>query len=504
LATLRSAFASDAVPGGSDAGFAPPVPSRAPLAAPAGEDRAELWSAFNQALSDARMFADLDYLSTGLATRHSYTDQMNLACDYVLAEFQALGLTAYFDEFTLSGHPLKNVVAVKEGALDPSVDYVIGGHLDSTSNDPYDLAPGAEDNGSGAAAVVETARLLAPLTCDYTIYFVCFSAEEQGLVGSEHFAAWADAQDLNIQGVLIHDMIGYYDPDNEDLWLEGFRDAPSSSWLMDMVQGNAVRYGGLSVFRYPGDGWGSDHVPFHDHGFPAMLSIENEWDEYPCYHRTCDEVQWLDGSLWANIAGANAITLAQIAGVRDSVAVVTGRVSGETGGPLSGVTLTLVGTRYPMQISGLGGQFTWPAVLPGEYTLLAQSNGYEPGTVPFTVTSGATLELAVTLAVETSSAVGAERALPGTPRLRVVPSVVSGRTVIALALPSGERGSLSIHSLDGRLQRRLAPAAQLGAGEHAFPWDGRDRDGRRLPAGIYSVRWEGERGRAQTALLVVG
>jgi len=128
------------------------------------------------------------------ALRYAYSPQMDLACDYARAQFDSLGLTTWFDEFSYGGHALKNVVAVKEGALDPSVIYLIGGHLDSISSSPWTLAPGAEDNGSGAAAVVETARLLASLTCDYTIYFVCFSAEEQGLRGSEHFAVHRQGQ----------------------------------------------------------------------------------------------------------------------------------------------------------------------------------------------------------------------------------------------------------------------------------------------------------------------
>lgn len=466
-------------------------------------ERAELWGALRQALRADRMFTDLDYLSTELETRYAYTPQMELACDYVRAQFDSLGLTTWFDEFSYTGHDLKNVVAVKEGALDPSVIYLIGGHLDSISSNPWTLAPGAEDNGSGAAAVVETARLLAPLTCDYTIYFVCFSAEEQGMRGSEHFAAWAEQQGLDIRGVLIHDMIGYYDPANQDLWLEGFREGPSSSWLLNLVQANASRYAGLSVYQYPGDGWGSDHVPFHNHGYPAILALEYEWDSYDCYHQPCDTVDWLDAGLWSRIASAMTISLGQLAGVQDSLGSLTGRVSAQGGGPLAGATVSIVGTGYADQMTTTGGGFGWPQLLPGDYTLLAERYGYEPATLPVTVPSGGTLQIEIVLAAEASSSAaeaGADRRRG--PRLRATPSVsAGGGAVVRLSLPQEARGELALYAPDGRLIRRLLPAAHLAAGEHAFAWDGRDHEGRELPAGVYAARWQGESGMAEAPLV---
>jgi len=478
-------------------------PAAGPPAAARTDERSELWGAMRLALRADRMFADLDYLSTELATRYAYTPQMDLACDYALAQFEQLGLTAWSDEFSYNGYALRNVVAVKEGLLEPSVIYLIGGHLDSISNTPWTLAPGAEDNGSGAAGVIEAARLLAPLSCDQTIYFVCFSAEEQGLRGSAHFAAWAAQQDLDIRGVLIQDMIGYYDPAGTDLWLEGFRDAPSSVWLMNLVQANAARYAGLSVYQYPGDGWGSDHVPFHNHGFPAILAIENEWDSYPCYHRPCDEVAWLDAGLWSSISAATTISLAQLAGVQDGLGALFGRVRAQGGGPLAGARVSIFGTGYPMQISAAGGGFGWSELLPGSYTLLAERFGYEPATLEIAVAGGGLLEVEMSLAPQGAAAVAeASEPDPSRARLRLVPGMGASPAVVQLRLPQGDRGSLAVYAPDGRLQRRLASAVRLEAGEHAFAWDGRDRKGRRLPSGAYIARWEGEGHRAQSTLVL--
>ncbi len=432
-----------------------------------------LWSALAASVRTGRLAEDLDYLATELRTRHSYTPQMELACDYAKAAFELCGYPAWFDPFTHSGHALKNVVAVKEGILDPDRIYVVGGHLDSTSPDPQNLAPGADDNGSGAAAVLEIARLLAPVETDYTIYFICFSAEEQGLVGSEHFAQQADLQNLDIRGVLNMDMIAYQDPAGEDLWLEGFYDGASSVWMMDLLEQIAGAYTDVAVFRYPNNGFGSDHVPFHEHGYPAILSIENEWDSNPCYHRTCDRADRLDPWLWGGITAINAIAAGQLAQVRDLAGSIAGQVTVAGGGDPSDTELTLVGTGYAPLITTGGGTFAWEAVFPGSYTLAAQRTGCWPETVAVAVTSGAVAAPTIALEPLVAGAVsGTVRAPDGTPlsgalveiegQPGVVQSDPDGTYTLAPAWP----GHLHIAaSLPDRLPRGIA--LDLGQGQMA-------------------------------------
>lgn len=481
-----------------------PALSQAPQAPPiARPDRDELWGALASAVSADRMFADLDYLATTLQTRYSYTDEMNLACDYAKAQFEALGLTTYFDTFSFSGHDVKNVVAVKPGIVDPTVVYVIGGHLDSTSPDPWNVAPGAEDNGTGAASVIEAARLLAPFDCANTIYFICFTAEEQGLRGSEHFAAWAEQQGLDIQGVLIYDMIGYYDPDDEDLWLEGFHTGVPSTWLMALVQSNTNRYTPLSVYQYGGDGWGSDHVPFHEHGYSAILSIENEWDSYPCYHRICDTVDWLDASLWSGISAANVITLAQLAGLQGEPGAIAGTVTMPGGRPIIGAHLRLEATGYLPKSSGIVGEFAWDQVFPGTYLLTVEADGFEPDSIVVTVASAAAIEIDIALERIAGSAVAEAGPLLGGAALRILPSLTAANAIVRLELPATESGSLSVYAPDGRLVRRVYSAGALAAGQHTFEWNGRDCSGRELAPGIYWVRWQGAHSRAKQSLVLL-
>jgi hypothetical protein len=468
--------------------------------------RVDLWDALTPAVSANRMFTDLDYLSTTLQTRYSYSTQIFPACDYVKAQFDALGLETYLDPYTIGSHAVENVVAVKPGTVDPSIIYVIGAHLDSTSPDAYNTAPGAEDNCSGSATVIEAARLLASLDCDYTIYFICFTGEEQGLRGSEHFAAEAQQQGLDIRGVLILDMVGYYDPADEDLWLEGFRSGTNSTWLMGLVQANANRYAGLSVYQYNSDGWGSDHVPFHDHGYSAICALEYEWDSYPCYHRTCDTVSWIDGWLWSRITAAHIASLAQLAGLHGDPGAIDGQITMPGGRGVFGTHLRLADTEYPARLSGIEGEFSWTGLFPGTYTLFADANGFEPDTVAVTITTGQTTTFALELQPLPGSGVA-----PIAPRidtangasLRVSPSPATAGTQLRLSLASPESGSLTVYAPDGRLVRRVYSPGALPAGESTFTWNARDEAGRDLMPGVYWVRWQGARSRAEQAVVVL-
>ncbi len=451
----------------------------------------EYWHALADAVNTGRTYADLDYLATTLLTRHSYTSQMSLACAYVLEEFLALGLESSFDTFTYGGRTLKNVLGIKRGVLYPHRIYIICGHLDSTSQTPTTNAPGAEDNGTGSAAVLEAARLLADIPTSCTIYFLCLTAEEQGLIGSEHFASLADQQNLDIRGVLNLDMAGYYKEGGSDLWLEGFRYGTPSTWLLDMMEANAESYTDLVVYRYSGEGWGSDHEPFHDHGFPAMLSIDYDWEDYPCYHRSCDIVSRLDANIWRKIIASNAITLGQLAGLQGTTGWVEGEVASVAYGTPDGATLRLAGTNYPVQTSAPDGSFGWPTLFPGSYTVIGEKSGYLPDTTEVSVVSGAPTQVTLTLIPEGLSDVDEAHGRSSSIALTISPTPVFAGASLRLDLPEACDGALCIFTADGRKLAQLY-AGLLSAGSHAFSWNGRDDAGLPAPAGVYWVRWVGE------------
>lgn len=214
------------------------------------------------AVNSGEMTGHLEAIAADIQTRYYNTGGMQAATQYVLDRFDEYGLDqAYFDTFTYNGYTVRNVIGVKTGTLYPNRIYMICGHLDSTSPQNQTLAPGAEDNGSGSVGVLEAARLLAPLRTESTIYFVCFTAEEQGLIGSAHLASIADQQNWDLRGVLNMDMVGYDRSGAPDIWIEGFPSNPASVALMNLIESVALAYTDMGVYRYPSDGFGSDHVP---------------------------------------------------------------------------------------------------------------------------------------------------------------------------------------------------------------------------------------------------
>jgi len=163
-------------------------------------------------------------------TRHTLsTDNQNgmpAAQQYVLEKFSSFAtnsggrLTAEIAEFTIPADnrritvdsPAANVIATLKGT-DPADNriFIISAHMDSRNKDVMDatgVAPGANDNGSGTAAVIELARVMASHEFPATILFVAFTGEEQGLKGATYLAEKAIQENWNIAAVLNNDIIG--------------------------------------------------------------------------------------------------------------------------------------------------------------------------------------------------------------------------------------------------------------------------------------------------------
>ena len=106
---------------------------------------------------------------------------------------------------------ITNVIATLRGTTAPERVYVVSGHYDSRITDVLDFtgdAPGADDDGSGVATVLELARVFAPRPTDATIIFVAVAGEEQGLFGSAFMAAQLKAAGTDIQGMFSNDIVG--------------------------------------------------------------------------------------------------------------------------------------------------------------------------------------------------------------------------------------------------------------------------------------------------------
>jgi photosystem II stability/assembly factor-like uncharacterized protein len=208
-----------------------------------------------------------------------------------------------------------NVEAVKTGAGRADQVYILCGHYDSISEDPWNRAPGAEDNASGVAGVLEAATVMADRSFDATVKFQAFSGEEEGLLGSRAYAREEYRAGADIRGVFNMDMISYLDDATHDVEV---RYNDFSEELLGAYR-EAARLYVPSYVVYPtteGRG-GSDHEPFWEFGYQALLSIEYGGKEfYPWYHTTKDLPKHLAPAFGADVTKANLAAAAALAGAR--------------------------------------------------------------------------------------------------------------------------------------------------------------------------------------------
>lgn len=251
-----------------------------------------------------------------VTTRYYSTADKDLIAEYLASKLTTYGYDVTFDEFMSGGVTCRNVVATRTGTTLPDEYVVVGAHYDSISQSPTINAPGAEDNGSGTAAVMEIARLAADRDFERTVQFVLFDSEEQGLYGSYHFVQDATAAGRDIIAAITLDMVAYFDA-NYAVRIEG--ETPWE-WLMATME---TYVGDLTDISSQKDynSWGSDHVPFQQAGIPAFLAIDYDYGVYPGYHQTSDVWSQIEGTyhLGSEIGKACAATLADVAGLQPDV-----------------------------------------------------------------------------------------------------------------------------------------------------------------------------------------
>ena len=254
-------------------------------------------------------------------TRYSYTSQCDTAGDWIYNQFTGFGLSTERHYFSIGGNTRQNVIATIPGLLYPDEVVFITAHYDSISEDPYNSAPGADDDGSGTAAVIETARVLSGYTFERTIKFACFAGEEQGLVGSGAYVADIAAAGMNVIGCYNFDMIGYSgsDPAPPDFII--YTD-PDSTALAYELRDAALYYVSAEIepLVIHESLSASDHGSFWAHGYQAIVASEDEaWgsDFNPYYHTTSDLVANCD------LAYATSCTRAALAAVADTAVPFT-------------------------------------------------------------------------------------------------------------------------------------------------------------------------------------
>ena len=315
-------------------------------------------------------------------TRYSYSGTpIQKATQFVYEHFQSLGLEVKYHDYNWWGNYWRNVVATKPGLTDPDDIYVVCAHVDSISNDPYNYAPGADDNASGTTAVMIAADILSQYDFGSTIRFVAFTGEEQGLHGSHYYAQDAYYQGDNILGVLNLDMIAYDSDDQPILELHAGTGAGSiaiANLFTDVVDTYSIDL--VPEIITTRATTRSDHASFWDYGYNAILGIE-DWsdDRTPYYHKTGDQLSTLDIAYFTEFVKASVGTVASMAGLLSDQVSLRGAVHfWQDSAGVPGVLLSLEGTQVYTDLSQADGSYTVSGVAAGDYTLTpSKSDGVD-------------------------------------------------------------------------------------------------------------------------------
>ncbi len=311
-------------------------------------------------------------------TRRCIKPEGVLAQNWIKLKFESYGLSTELFDFTMpQGSSSDNVIATKPGTLYPNEYVIIGGHYDSYTGGTVE--PGADDNASGTCGVMEVARILSQYSFDRTIIFCAFSGEEYGLYGSEAYAAWCDAQNMNILGYMNMDMIGYLtpgDPVHTDII------APASAQsLVDFYTGVVNLY--LPAFiTGPGalSGGDSDHTSFNNHGFMGIFPFEDSQSYSPYIHTSNDVIgpsvnNFTQVGIFTKAMVAATISLANM--ITPELVEVSGVVTDAgTGLPLANATVQVMNTSLLPVTTNSSGAYTISSVQEGARTFRVSKQGY--------------------------------------------------------------------------------------------------------------------------------
>ncbi len=285
-------------------------------------------------VDSSQLIASLQRLEA-FRTRHSSTDSVTAAKNWLISKFQEYGYSDILQHnFTWSGRTLQNIVVTKTGIRYPSTYVLLIGHYDSISETPTTLAPGVNDNGSGIALILEVARLLAAKSFDYSVRFVCFSAEEQGLVGSRAYVQNVVVpENHSIKLVINVDEIGGY-RGNTNTMVKVERDednSPSSNneasaRYTDTLAAITRTYSTLTTTIT--NAYGSDYMSFEDAGY--VITGYYEGITTPHYHRSTDNFANVDPQYVYQITRGAIAGFAHFAGIQRAFLTILHIPQGDT------------------------------------------------------------------------------------------------------------------------------------------------------------------------------
>lgn len=320
--------------------------------------------------SSAERIADDVARLVGFGTRHSLSDTgsdtqgIGAARRWIQTEFETISkscggcLEVMVIADTVSGdripapHEIVSIIAIQRGQDDPNRMIMMSGDIDSRVSDPMNASstsPGANDNASGMAGVIEAARLLSRYKFSASIVYMGLAGEEQGLYGGKIVAAHAKEQGWNIDAVLNNDMIGniagingVIDNHSARIFSEGVRWAETEEEArkryftggeVDSASRNLARYikrigeqyvtnlDLMMVYRLDRFGRGGHHRPFNEAGYPGVRIMEVN-EHYDRQHQDIrtedgrhfgDTIEYVDFDFAAKLTALNAVSMAGLA-----------------------------------------------------------------------------------------------------------------------------------------------------------------------------------------------
>ena len=249
---------------------------------------------------------------------YDHFQELEKAAQYIHNEFSKVGLRVWEESFQWEGKSYNNIVAEKKGIGSPEKIFILGAHYDTAPN-----SPGADDNASALAVLLEVARNIQRIHLGSTIRLIAFNLDEYGYIGSTHYAERAKGEGEKIIGMISLEMVGFthsrqnypsyinpkYYPNVGDFI--GIIGNEKSKALLDKVyQSFRIHIPQLptELLFVPGNGEGieearlSDHSSFWDHGFPALMITDTAFLRNPNYHLPSDTMETLDFEFMRKVA----------------------------------------------------------------------------------------------------------------------------------------------------------------------------------------------------------
>ena len=244
--------------------------------------------------------------------------KLDQAAQYIEREFLKFGLDVKEDHFQWEGKSYKNIVAEKKGRTSPNRVFILGAHYDTVPG-----SPGADDNASAIAVLLEVARNIQTVPLECTVRLIAFSLEEYNYVGSTHYVESLKKGEEEILGMISLEMVGFTGPKqnyppylnpkyypNVGDFIAIIGNERSKGLLEKVCQSfkNHIPQLPLEFLMVPENGEGmeearlSDHSTFWDQGVPALMITDTAFLRNPNYHLPSDRMETLDFEFMEKVA----------------------------------------------------------------------------------------------------------------------------------------------------------------------------------------------------------